>query len=956
MEQKRRVYGKLRRPNTAFGAAILSAFAAAVEEPNPHPTVNQKDDLPRHADVQRQEKQSRPTGNTSRQEKRPLEGREGRDHQESDEHMTTPSKLDAPEDATDDVSNKRRKLEGRGSKLGDKTARIPSQSIETTHSRGGGAGGSTLKRTGRLVGRTEERPVINKEEPRVSSRESGLAAGQLPPLKVQAARLKPVGEPRGVKAGKIKAKSMSQEVKDQIARDESQSPTPKTPTMSPRPIIRKAGSRSQKPQSDNVTVPSTPPRPIRAVVITPKQAELFSRLNSGTPRTSSPRSSTETELIPTIKIRSSSPIAQSPDPARKSPSRRRPRLIDSLDTAGILEEDAEDGELGTKKQTRSSYPGSSSDSQADSTAQDLGALYQEPTFTSSQGRARPELTLSGSQGAGAKVTYSTQRSYLSDQALSLAGPHPSLGGSAGFDTHESQDSQGQPKPGIDPFEFGDDVDGPADASTGAMRSIHELREAGGNNRIRQEFEANIEDLSERHSSLLAARRTALMSLATRMLEANHCRLFCNHGLHTRLFGFVEETEDPLERLLLLILSLELLANAGSKSLFMVDDESDLQAFWEFLATFLDQKDNVLHSAELRPVRLTKQTRADLERLYGALSKSLFWRIGNPTVLTGHIVALQCFEYLVRQIREFGYTEGLLSPKIVSRIVTTSIPASKDMEKDSQHVVLCPTIAISILESCTISMTSEGKADWPQSTHQKLRAFFVSIFDECSTSTYEGLTKLSLRLLLNLTNMNQKLCDFYASLPVVERLLQHITSGFQNLLQADAKAGLEGQGDSLVLTLGCLINFADISRVVYHSFSQLKSHHPGVWSRVLDLFHQGRKRAAQVCIDPGILEPKQSTDSRKVSSEEQGDLVVSYGYLSVLLTYLAVDEGLRKSIRDSCEAQGSDLGSTVFAAAEEFLQYHRQIDERLRQLKAPEQQQDHFVARAQGIIDGLRANG
>lgn len=82
-------------------------------------------------------------------------------------------------------------------------------------------------------------------------------------------------------------------------------------------------------------------------------------------------------------------------------------------------------------------------------------------------------------------------------------------------------------------------------------------------------------------------------------------------------------------------------------------------------------------------------------------------------------------------------------------------------------------------------------------------------------------------------------------------------------------------------------------------------------------------------------------------------MVSYGYLSVLLTYLCIDKVLKKHINAQLHQDGGTL-ENLLASAENFLQYHRQVDNTLHQPDATDEHGDHFVVRSQMVIDGLRA--
>ena len=78
--------------------------------------------------------------------------------------------------------------------------------------------------------------------------------------------------------------------------------------------------------------------------------------------------------------------------------------------------------------------------------------------------------------------------------------------------------------------------------------------------------------------------------------------------------------------------------------------------------------------------------------------------------------------------------------------------------------------------------------------------------------------------------------------------------------------------------------------------------------------------------------------------------VVFGYLSVLLSTLCLDEEIRSRVRASLPGRTLDrLLSTV----EEFLHYHRKVDEEIRDVQREEDAMAGFTTRLQGIVNRIR---
>lgn len=88
---------------------------------------------------------------------------------------------------------------------------------------------------------------------------------------------------------------------------------------------------------------------------------------------------------------------------------------------------------------------------------------------------------------------------------------------------------------------------------------------------------------------------------------------------------------------------------------------------------------------------------------------------------------------------------------------------------------------------------------------------------------------------------------------------------------------------------------------------------------------------------------------QVYSEEETSSNVAFGYLSVLLAYISVGEDARKTVINQLEGGNLQL---LLEAVEEFLQYHRQIDEELD----PTGEMDlktSFIGRLESVLARLR---
>lgn len=78
--------------------------------------------------------------------------------------------------------------------------------------------------------------------------------------------------------------------------------------------------------------------------------------------------------------------------------------------------------------------------------------------------------------------------------------------------------------------------------------------------------------------------------------------------------------------------------------------------------------------------------------------------------------------------------------------------------------------------------------------------------------------------------------------------------------------------------------------------------------------------------------------------------VAYGYLSVLLSYLCLNGTVRLHVNDRPEGPSVNA---LLDALEEFLQYHKQLDDMMQRGEGGTDRKAGFVGRLQILADELR---
>ena len=647
-------------------------------------------------------------------------------------------------------------------------------------------------------------------------------------------------------------------------------PWPKTPSKAlskysgpPRQrSIMEEQSRTSLPQP-----PNTPPRQIPDAQVngtsTPRQRDLWHRLLADSDRSVSPsyldlfglRIVERTAEFAT----KSSNLTNEPDiNGRGRGLRSRPRrLIDTLNgsrtfpvSPGI---DSSDEAVNSSSDSEIL---SRTDDSVPITVDDFHTLQTSPS-TVSQTRTTQavqpvaESTVQGSsvlETGRSRITYAQQRSYLVDLAIEQERVFDIEAISS---TGASQQSRSRPlgaighcSPPIPSHPC--DLEGAPEVQNGTMRSIHELRQAGGNARLLGEIETLLDQLDEsqgKHS----VKRSALIGLASKFQEPSHCRTFVDKGLESRLVRHVDGRDDLITKSLVATTMLRLIVQCHSAVL--LSKMCDVPVI-NFLVGLLSADEDLIRSSKNRGFNMSKVAQRDYSILFGEVLKSAIWRSGRPDSLSCHVLSLQCLEYLVRRQREGGMTAEILAPDQFQCLIETSLPEAALLSQLDTNSNFCVHLAVSILESCTVKNAHGCEEFWPESVLTRITGILPAVHSWSSKGS-EALQILVLRLYLNVTNTVPRLCESFAQPDIVGTLFSIIMSYFNSTGQHHAK----DQSlllDQVILSLGCLINFSEMSDAMRDLSLIQRQGQPRILDLLLDLFMANSPKAAEVSVYPSRL--------------------------------------------------------------------------------------------------------
>lgn len=604
--------------------------------------------------------------------------------------------------------------------------------------------------------------------------------------------------------------------------------------------------------------PTTPPRVVISNgVTTPRQQELWNKLLKD-----DTEQSISTPLNPAgnaIENRDKNSVQKSGfcagssilmKPVYNKPHKRR-RLVDNL-----LGEDSDpyyaDGSSQVKLDVSFNPRSANSETGATLYQSDPVSINAKEKGLPDHARVLPSHTHQAplNQGGEPKVTYARQRSYLTDDDIGQTGifDMPIIN-DLGPGTRKRRQGTSEMKPRF--LRQGSPTEDPNDAKESqgsAMRSIHELREAGGNARVYSEMEALLDDIDEANATSPTIKRSRLLYLAIKLQDPSFCRLFIDQGLDQRLFDYLDSANDILVEALFAAILLRLLATSTFISKLSHIKHSSVK---EYLIGLLDKDQDLRSSLSSRTFNLSKATQAEFKNFWDLLLlKSTTWRAGRPSVLTPCVVSLQCLEYLVRYAREMGRVKAVLSQADIRSVVRFLKPdLSSSILQPSPRPTVEMHLSVSILESCTIinSIPCEETPWTGQTLDTTVR--LLPLLDSWLKEDIGTLRTLTLRLYLNLTNNNPTLCKAFSRPDVIGSMLNIIVSHFQRLSENDMPNKPEVLLDNLILSLGSMINLAEWCDTVRPLVLRLQSGDTCFLDTLIQLFTSKQKKVAEVRTSP-----------------------------------------------------------------------------------------------------------
>jgi hypothetical protein len=454
----------------------------------------------------------------------------------------------------------------------------------------------------------------------------------------------------------------------------------------------------------------------------------------------------------------------------------------------------------------------------------------------------------GSQGsqnagpAGPKFTYSRQRSMLAEEDLmaQLALDMP---------IQPAPITQGRrPRrgsiPSLQPLASFHEEEDDEEGKGAAIRSVHELRQAGANSRFLDEIEDLLDRIGSPNGSQTSMRRSGLLDMASKMKDKTFARQFRANGVEQKLFVHLGQETDIVSGYLKVSLLISVLVEG---SVPHIVPQLRRQGIARLLIRLLDCQASICSVAKERKSNMTKIGQKMVLEYNDYLRGLPMWEDLQPQIASPRTVALKCLELMVRQTREAGNDSDIFSKELTTKLFAILKSATDESSWDlpKQQKAIDFYLALSALESHSIAArTVHDESIW-------ITEYLPIIADTLETALtrpiddFGVLQILILRLTLNVTNNNPKASDVFARGVLMSAMAEAIVAKFKIISRFLTEEDFSVAVDHLVLVLGVMINFAEWSAAARESLQSLQGRSNDPLGSMVQTFMDNQERISEV---------------------------------------------------------------------------------------------------------------
>ncbi|UKZ57969.1 hypothetical protein TrVGV298_011830 [Trichoderma virens] len=467
------------------------------------------------------------------------------------------------------------------------------------------------------------------------------------------------------------------------------------------------------------------------------------------------------------------------------------------------------------------------------------ARVERPSFRKEAPLRRAGSDSSVLERRRVKFTYSQSRSFIQASQESSAAEstdYPSL--------MDEIDEPIKRPPSPTPDEDDDDDDL---KNKVAIRSVHELRRAGANNRSSDEVDDLLSRIGAPGSLASSMRRNGLCELASKLQKKEFMNQFRDHASRDNIAKGIRHEKDTISGFLLAAIFVIFLSAETAPHLLHQLTENRV-GLW--LSNLIMMQEDVTAIAAHKSANMSRAGRSALAGVKSALLEMDLWQGYKLQQLSPRTISLQLLSMLVR----------LLDPHDVRVLLDDTFASFSQLRssfaKDDSRDEVDYALTILIMEAESNSTTPAEEPLMKIRQEMSDIAAFLQSTLQCWPRTRHNIDATLLKLAINTTNNETRAAALQTS-QLMSSLVCCITSGFSSVQSAIQNSAFESNiYDELSLILGIMIN------VLEHCSDARTSIHADEIDKLVATWSESER-----------------------SIETTSKLGIAYSYLAIILGYL-----------------------------------------------------------------------
>lgn len=452
-----------------------------------------------------------------------------------------------------------------------------------------------------------------------------------------------------------------------------------------------------------------------------------------------------------------------------------------------------------------------------------------------------------------------------------------------------------------------------------IKSVHELRRAGANHRFADEMEDLLSRIGSTSGEAQSIRRNALLEIASKLQDESFTFQFRNHASRDRVvFNIGAEEETTSGFALMAILLMFLSANPPPHMLQHLVEYK----VGKLLGRMLTMPEDITTMAGERSMNLSKSGRKTLSNIKSRLLKMALWHGRTFQELSPRTAALRLLDLLVQHLdgKQQAQVFNDLKHNLASIV---QFQAEEGSENDINFI-----LTVSVLEHISSNKLAAGARQHAYYTAQLLdRALKKWSADQAEWAN------MVMKASINMTNTEVG-AEAFSSEKRMDSLVYCLSEGMATVQNAvDSNRFQDDTYNAYLLILGVTINILEHCAAARNMVSEK------ALERLASLYldnHTSTRDVSQYS-HFHISATSVLTEMTKADSEDKSKVSVAFGYLAVILGYLALEGQVRQII--ARQGKGKGLNE-ILASIKDFIVVYKNVG-KVHELEGLVSELQHF---------------